>query len=57
LVYERKDYITRWLRELEHYKFIIKVRGHFLGSEGEGKAAFYRLTDRWFAGKEPTYDF
>jgi hypothetical protein len=52
-----KDCITKWLRELEHYGFIVKVRGHFLGLDGEGKAALYRLTDRWHAGKEPTYDF
>ena len=37
--------------------FSVKVRGHHLGVNGEGKAAHYRLTDRWYAGKEPTYDF
>jgi hypothetical protein len=52
-----KDCITKWLRELEHYGFIVKIQGAFLGSDGEGKAARYRLTDRWYAGKEPTYDF
>ena len=52
-----KDCITKWLRELEHYGFIVKVRGSFLGLDGEGKAALYRLSDRWYAGKEPTYDF
>jgi hypothetical protein len=52
-----KDCITKWLRELEHYGFIVKVSGPFLGLDGEGKAAHYRLTDRWYAGKEPTYNF
>jgi len=52
-----KDTVGKWLRELEHYGFIGKVRGAHLGSEGCGKAALYRLTDRWFAGEAPTYDF
>jgi len=52
-----KDCITKWLRELEHYGFIVKVSGPFLGSDGEAKSAHYRLTDRWYAGKEPTHNF
>jgi hypothetical protein len=52
-----KDTAGKWLHELEHYGFLAKVQGHFLGLDGEGKAARYRLTDRWYAGKEPTYDF
>lgn len=52
-----KDCITKWMRELEHYGFIAKVSGAFLGLDGEGKAAHYRLTDRWYGQKEPTYDF
>ena len=52
-----KDCITKWLRELEHYGFIVKVSGPFLGSDGEAKSAHYGLTDRWYAGKEPTYNF
>jgi hypothetical protein len=53
----RKDNITLWQRELEHYGFLVKVQGAHLGIDGEGKAARYRMTDRWYAGKEPTYDF
>jgi hypothetical protein len=49
--------VRRWLRELEHYGFIVKVRGHHLGVEGVGKAAHYRLTDCGYAGQVPTYDF
>jgi hypothetical protein len=52
-----KDCITKWLRELEHYGFLVKVSRPFLGLDGEAKCAHYRLTDRWYAGKEPTYDF
>ena len=52
-----KDTICKWLRELEHYGFIVKVRGHHLGVDGEGKAALYRLTDCPYAGKPATYDF
>ena len=52
-----KNSITKWLRELEHYGFIVKVRGAHLGLEGIGKAALYRLTDCHYAGQAPTYDF
>jgi hypothetical protein len=52
-----KDYITQWLRELEHYGFIIKVCGPHLGLDGEARATRYRLTDRWYGDKPPTYDF
>jgi hypothetical protein len=52
-----KDSITLWLRELEHYDFLVKVSGPFLGLDGEGKSAHYRFTDRWYGNKEPTYDF
>ena len=51
-----KNTVGKWLRELEHYGFVVKVRGAHLGSEGYGKAALYRLTDRWYAGQAPTYD-
>jgi hypothetical protein len=53
----RPNNIMRWLLELEHYGFTVKIQGAYLGSDGEGKSARYRLTDRWYAGKEPTYDF
>jgi hypothetical protein len=49
--------VNKWLRELEHYGFIVKVRGHHLGVEGVGKAAHYRLTDCHYAGEAATYDF
>jgi hypothetical protein len=52
-----KDCITKWLRELEHYGFMVKVCGSFLGSDGKAKSAHYRLTDRYYAGKELTHDF
>ena len=52
-----KNSITKWLRELEFYGFIVKVRGAHLGLEGVGKAALYRLTDCHYAGQAPTYDF
>jgi hypothetical protein len=52
-----KGIVGRWLRELEHYGFIVEIQGAHLGLNGEGKAARYRLTDRWYASKEPTYDF
>src|SRR5262249_55776553 len=52
-----KDTVLKWLRELEHYGFVVKVRGAHLGLEGVGKAALYRLTDCPYAGKPATYDF
>ena len=52
-----KTTIVKWLRELEHYGFIVKVRGAHLGVGGVGKAALYRLTDCGYAGATPTYDF
>jgi hypothetical protein len=52
-----KDTVTKWLRELEHYGFIVLMRGAHLGVHGSGKAAHYRLTDRPYGGKAPTYNF
>jgi hypothetical protein len=52
-----KNSVTRWLRELEFYGFIVKVQGAHLGLKGIGKAALYRLTDCHYAGEPPTYDF
>jgi hypothetical protein len=49
--------VLKWLRELEHYGFIIAEQRAHLGVHGMGKATLYRLTDRPFAGKPPTYDF
>jgi hypothetical protein len=52
-----KNAIGVWLNELEHYGFIVKIQGAHLGASGKGKSATYRLTDRYHAGKPPTYDF
>jgi hypothetical protein len=52
-----RNAIKVWYSELEHYGFIVMVQGACLGAEGKGKAARYRLTDRYHAGKPPTYDF
>ena len=52
-----RNAIGRWLKELEHYGFIVMVQGAHLGLSGKGKSAHYRLTDRYHAGKPPTYDF
>jgi hypothetical protein len=52
-----KKTVCKWLHELEHYGFIVMVQGAHLGVTGTGKAAHYRLTDCWHAGKPPTYDF
>jgi hypothetical protein len=52
-----KDTIGEYLRELEYYGFIAMVRDAHLGSDGEGKAAHYRITDCVHAGKPPTREF
>jgi hypothetical protein len=52
-----KDTARKWLHELEHYGFVVVVRGAHLGLHGTGKAAHYRLTDCPFAGRPATYDF
>jgi hypothetical protein len=49
--------VLRWMHELEHYGFIVMVQDAHLGVHGSGKAAHYRLTDRPYGGKPPTYDF
>jgi hypothetical protein len=54
---QNRNAVGRWLDELEHYGFTVKIQGHHLGLTGKGKAATYRLTDRYYAGKPPTYDF
>ena len=52
-----RDTVCKWVHELEHYGFIVEVRGAHLGVTGTGKAAHYRLTDSPHAGIPPTYDF
>jgi hypothetical protein len=49
--------VLKWLRELESYGFIVAVQRAHLGVHGAGKATLYRLTDRYHAGKPPSYDF
>jgi hypothetical protein len=53
----RKENIGRWLAELVFYGFTEKVKDEHLAGLGKGEAAHYRLTDRWYAGKPPTYDY
>ena len=52
-----KDTVAKWMRELEHYGFIVAMQRAHLGFDGAGKATLYRLTDRPYASKSPTYDF
>jgi hypothetical protein len=52
-----RNAIGSWLKELEHYGFVVMVQGAHLGLAGKGTSAHYRLTDRYHAGKPPTYDF
>ena len=52
-----RDTVCKWVHELEHYGFIVEVRGAHLGVTGTGKAAHYRLTDSPHGGIPPTYDF
>jgi hypothetical protein len=49
--------VRKWMRELEYYGFIVKVKGHHLGVHGVGEAAHYRLTDRGYKEQAATYDF
>jgi hypothetical protein len=40
-----RNYIRRWFRELQYYGFIVMERPGYLGLEGKGRAAHYRLTE------------
>jgi hypothetical protein len=42
--------VQRWFRELEHYGFIAMTTGPYLGLDGDGIAAHWRITER------PTFD-
>jgi hypothetical protein len=55
--FSRKDNVTRWFRELQHYGFIVMESGPCLGVEGRGKAPHFRLTEEWYLGRAPTRDF
>jgi hypothetical protein len=41
----RQVNIGQWYRELEHYGFIVMTSGPYLGIEGKGRAARWRITD------------
>jgi hypothetical protein len=49
--------VVRWLAELEHYGFICKTGEGFLGADGHGIAARYRLTEYPHGTHPPTRDF
>jgi len=49
--------IVRWYAELEHYGFIRKTGEGFLGADGRGIAARYRLTEYPHETNPPTRDF
>jgi hypothetical protein len=57
MLHVSKNSICTWLRELEYYGFIVKLREAHLAGLGEGECAHYRLTNRYFHGKPPTRDF
>jgi hypothetical protein len=41
----RRDSISRWFRELQHYGFIVMTHAGGLGVNGKGKAPHWRLTE------------
>jgi hypothetical protein len=45
------------LAGLEHYGFIRKVRGGYLGADGCGLATEWRMTDERYLGESATLDF
>ena len=49
--------IVRWFAELEHYGFIRKTGDGFLGADGRGIAARYRLTEYAHGTNPPSRDF
>jgi hypothetical protein len=52
-----KKSIPRWLKELQHYGFIVMVEPGCLGVEGHGHAPTWRLTEMPYAGAAPTWEF
>lgn len=40
-----RDSISRWFRELQHYRFIVMTESGSLGVDGKGKAPHWRLTE------------
>ena len=51
-----KGTVSRWCRELQHFGFIVEVRGASFGP-GRGTAAEFRLTDERYKGKPPSMEF
>ena len=52
-----KDTVAHRFIELEHYGFLRKTCGGFLGADGRGIAARYRFTDLPHGTHPPTRDF
>ena len=52
-----KSTIARRFAEIEHYGFLRKTMGGFLGSDGRGIAAKYRFTDLAHGTHPPTRDY
>jgi hypothetical protein len=47
--------VGRWKAELEHYKFIVKVKDSQQGEKGS--SAHYRLTDEAYLGQPPSKEY
>jgi hypothetical protein len=52
-----KTCAAKALLELEHYGFIVKVQGAYLGVSGVGKSAHYRLTAQRYGNLGATHDY
>jgi hypothetical protein len=56
-LHSKRDQIVRWFRELQHYGFIVMVSAGYLGLNGYGRAARWRLTELSCNKEQPTKDF
>jgi hypothetical protein len=52
-----KGSVAKAFRELEHYGFIVKVQGAYLGVSGIGTSAHYRLTAQRYGEVGATRDY
>jgi predicted transcriptional regulator len=52
-----RNTVARALLELEHYGFIVKIRGAYLGVSGVGTSAHYRLTAQSYGNIGATRDY